>query len=215
MARLALFDLDGTLVDRDTAFATAVAGLCVDLNFGPETETWMRAEFADRANPGDLARMRHIFDLTEPVSELWQAYVTRMAAAVSCRRAVHEGLAGLRAVGWTIGIVTNGRADIQHAKLTATGLAELVDGIAASGDIGVRKPDPRLFELAAERCRAALPTGTMIGDDPARDIGGGHAAGMRTIWLRGRSWPSGVPAPHHTVDDVLDAIAVLLNTRQE
>ena len=41
-------------------------------------------------------------------------------------------------------------------------------------------------------------------------IGGGHVAGLRTIWLRGRPWPAEIPAPHHTVDDVLDAIDILL-----
>ncbi|MEU9647232.1 HAD family hydrolase, partial [Streptomyces sp. NPDC048188] len=43
------------------------------------------------------------------------------------------------------------------------------------------------------------------------DIGGGQRAGLRTIWLRGRSWPDEVPAAHHVVDDVTEAITILLN----
>jgi putative hydrolase of the HAD superfamily len=206
---LALFDLDNTLVHRQRPFATAVADLCRDLGYGSEIETWLRTELADRAGPEDFARMRRAFTLTEPADALWTAYVDRMAAAVACRPAVREGLAGLRAAGWRIGIVTNGSSATQRAKLTATGLAELVDGVAVSDDVDVRKPDPRLFALAAARCGADLRGATMTGDNPAGDIGGGHAAGLRTVWLRGRPWPSHVPPPHHAVDDVLAAMAIL------
>jgi len=51
----------------------------------------------------------------------------------------------------------------------------------------------------------------MVGDNPAGDIGGGHRAGLRTIWLRGRPRPEGLTAAHHDVDDVTDAIAILRN----
>ncbi|MDT0347557.1 HAD family hydrolase [Streptomyces litchfieldiae] len=212
---LALFDLDNTLVDRRRAFPAAVADFCRTLGYGAEIEAWMHAELAARAAPDDLARMRRTFDLSEPAASLWTAYVDRMAAAITCRPAVREALAGLRASGWTLGVVTNGASDIQRAKLRAAGLAELVDGVAVSGDIDARKPDAKLFRLAADRCRADLVGATMTGDDPIGDIGGGHAAGLRTIWLRGRPWPAEITAPHHTVDDVLDAVAILLDTRQE
>ena len=207
---LALFDLDNTLVDRSRACPAAVADFCRALGCGSEIEAWMLAELADRATPDDLARMRLAFGLSESAADLWSTYVDRMAAVVTCRPVVREALAGLRASGWTIGIVTNGASDIQRAKLRATGLAELADGVAVSGDIEVRKPNRALFALAAERCGADLAGAVMTGDNPAGDIGGGHAAGLRTIWLRGRPWPTEIPAPHHTVDDVLDAIDILL-----
>jgi putative hydrolase of the HAD superfamily len=209
--RLALFDLDGTLVDRQSAFSDAVADLCQAHRFGPEAEAWLLTELADRANAADFSRFRQRFTLTKPATELWEAYVDRMAAAVSCRGPVLEGLARLRATGWTVGIVTNGSSDIQRAKLAATGLAELVDGIAVSGDLEIRKPDQRLFELAASRSGARLVAGGwMVGDNPAGDIGGGHQAGLGTIWLRGRQWPDRLPSANHIVDDVTDAITILL-----
>jgi putative hydrolase of the HAD superfamily len=214
--RLALFDLDGTLVDRRSALSDAVADLCRKHGLGPEIEAWLFTELADRADVDDFVRLREEFELSESAAKLWQGYVDQMAAAVSCRPAVLEGLAQLRAVGWAIGIVTNGAADIQRAKLTATGLADLVDGVAVSGDIDVRKPDPRLFHLAAMRCRTQLSPGTwMTGDNPVGDVGGAQQAGLRTIWLRGRPWPDGLPGPHHAVDDVTDAIALLLTDRSE
>ncbi|WP_262371323.1 HAD family hydrolase [Streptomyces sp. WAC01526] len=212
MARLALFDLDGTLVDRHAAFHDAVASLCHAHDFRPEIQDWLLAELADRANAADFARLRETFALIEPAAQLWQEYVDLMADSVTCRPAVLEGLARLRSAAWTVGIATNGASDIQRAKLAAVGISELIDGVAASGDMEIRKPDVRLFELAAFRCGVSLADGGwMIGDNPAGDIGGGHQAGLRTIWLRGRPWPEDLPAAHHVVDDVTDAITILLN----
>ncbi|MFF4983794.1 HAD family hydrolase [Streptomyces sp. NPDC001046] len=208
---LALFDLDNTLVDRRSTYGNAVATLCRRRNFGPAVEQWLLTELVDRANLIDFARLRTAFDLDVSPEALWQEYTTLVAAAVTCRPAVMEGMARLRAASWTIGIVTNGASDIQRAKLTVTGLIDLVDGVAVSGDFEIRKPDPRLFELAAVRCGTTLAKGGwMIGDNPAADIGGGQQANMRTIWLRGRPWPDGLPAAHRVVDEVTDAICILL-----
>jgi putative hydrolase of the HAD superfamily len=211
VSRLALFDLDGTLTDRQSALSDALTCLCRSRALSPDAEQWLRTALADRATVSDFARLREAFGLEASTADLWQEYVDLMAAAVTCRPEVLEGLARLRAAAWTIGVITNGAGDIQRAKLAGTGLASLADGVAASGDLEIRKPDLRLFELAATRCGVSLADGGwMVGDNPAGDVGGGHRAGLRTIWLRGRLWPDGLPAAHHVVDDVTDAIAILL-----
>ncbi|MET9646195.1 HAD family hydrolase [Streptomyces syringium] len=211
MPRLALFDLDNTLVDRRAAFVVSVSGMCEAAGYGPEIEAWMVHELADRAGLQDFARLREAFALEEPAAQLWQTYMDRMAAAVTCRPAVLEGLAQLRSEGWTIGVATNGAPDIQRAKLTAAGISALVHGVAVSGDIEARKPDIRLFELTAARCGTSLSEGGwMTGDQPVGDIEGGRQAGLSTIWLRRQQWPDDLAPPDHTVDDVSDAITFLL-----
>ncbi|MFJ6792028.1 HAD family hydrolase [Streptomyces angustmyceticus] len=216
MHRLALFDLDGTLADRQSALSDALTRLCRSRALSADAERWLRIELADRATVNDFARLRQVFSLEASAADLWQEYVDLMSAAVTCRPEVLEGLARLRADAWKIGIITNGAGDIQRAKLAGTGLASLVDGVAVSGDLEIRKPDLRLFELAAFRCGVSLADGGwMIGDNPAGDIGGGHQAGLCTIWLRGRPWPDGLPAAHHVVGDATEAITILLNETWE
>lgn len=213
VSRLVFFDLDGTLVDRQSAFSDAVAGLCRAHSFTPDIENWLLAKLADRANADDFVRLRDTFDLAVPGIQMWREYVDLMAAAVTCRPEVLTSLTRLRESGWTIGIITNGAGDIQRAKLAKTGLADVVGGVAVSGDLEIRKPNLRLFELGATRCGVSLADGGwMVGDNPAGDIGGGREAGLRTIWLRGRPWPDGLPPADHVVDDVTDAINLLLET---
>ncbi|MFG2841112.1 HAD family hydrolase [Streptomyces zaomyceticus] len=211
MTRLAFFDLDNTLVDRRSALGDALTALCRSRELSPDADQWLRTELVDRATVNDFARLRGTFGLEASAADLWQEYVDLMAATVTCRPDILEGLARLRAAGWTIGVVTNGASDIQRAKLAATGLDCLVDGVAVSGDLEIRKPDRRLFELAASRCGVSLADGGwMVGDNAAGDIGGGHQAGLRTIWLRGCLWPDGLLDAHHVVDDVTEAITILL-----
>ncbi|MFD4543588.1 HAD family hydrolase [Streptomyces bauhiniae] len=212
MSRFVLFDLDGTLADRQSALINAVSGLSRSRVLPLDAERWLRIELADRATANDFARLRDAFGLEASAEDLWQEYVDLMSTAVTCRPEVLEGLARLRQAAWTIGVITNGAGDIQRAKLAGTGLAPLVDGVAVSGDLEIRKPDLKLFELAASRCGVCLADGGwMVGDNPSGDIGGGYGAGLRTIWLRGRPWPDDLPSAHHVVDDVTDAITILLN----
>ncbi|MET9497417.1 HAD family hydrolase [Streptomyces sp. NPDC006552] len=208
---LALFDLDNTLVNRGIAVTEAVTALCNDYGYTSVIRDWLHTRLADRANPADFAQLVTDHGLHDDPGRLWHDYVDRIATAVTCRPGVLDGLAQLRSVGWTIGIVTNGASDIQRAKLTATGITDVVDGIAVSGDLEIRKPDRELFELAAHRCGSELSGGGwMVGDNPAGDIGGGRRAGLRTIWLRGRPWPAGLPQPDHSVNVITEAVALLL-----
>ncbi|WP_307801474.1 HAD family hydrolase [Microbispora triticiradicis] len=121
-----------------------------------------------------------------------------------------DGLAGLRASGWRIAIVTNGTADNQLGKIQQTGLAEAVDAYALLGLEGIRKPDVGLFEIAAKRCGVALAEGGwMIGDNLTADMAGGRAAGLRTTWIDRGTWPGVDHQADYVVTDVLQVIEVL------
>ncbi|MFG2637952.1 hypothetical protein ACGFX8_29690 [Streptomyces sp. NPDC048362] len=82
---LVLFDLDGTLVDRQSALDDAVSTLCRAHAFPPDVEQRLVLELAERANPGDFSRLGAAFDLKAPATQLWQEYVDLMSATVACR----------------------------------------------------------------------------------------------------------------------------------
>ena len=94
-----------------------------------------------------------------------------------------------------LGIITNGFTALQQIRLERTGLRDYFDALVISEEVGVPKPDPRIFdyalELAGNPDRARV---LMVGDTAESDIRGGMNAGLATCWLKahGRVLPEGI-----------------------
>lgn len=211
MTRLALFDLDNTLTDLSGAFSRWAMEFAEEHRLSGDAVAWLVA--ARREGPMDrfFAEARKRFDLAEPADQLWASYRARIPQLVRLFPHTLEHLGTLRAAGWRIGIVTNGMQDNQLAKLQRTGLAEAVDGYCISSAVGLRKPDPRIFHLAAQNCGTQLsPDNWLIGDSPDLDVAGGHNAGMRTLWIsHHRTWPPDQRPPHRVATDLRQAVRIL------
>ncbi|MCX4778699.1 HAD family hydrolase [Streptomyces sp. NBC_01264] len=209
---LALFDLDNTLIDRQGSLEEWAREFCESRVLPVQAEHVIVEALHARAYPADLARLRAVLSLADPVESLWSEYVSGMSARARCLPGLPGALARMRASGWTLGVVTNGAVDIQRAKLEGAGLADLFDGVCASGEVGVRKPDLAVFQAAAERCGTTLAKGGwMVGDNPETDIEGGRAAGLRTAWISaGRQWPTGARSPDLEARTASEAIGLLL-----
>jgi HAD superfamily hydrolase (TIGR01549 family) len=215
--RLALFDLDDTLIDRRTAFAAWAAEFCHDHGFGPQEHALLLAADARHAGPRRpfFTTVRDLLAPAEAVDQLWEQYRGRMPHLVACRSEDLAALTRLRHAGWRLGVVTNGMVDNQSGKIRRTGLDTVVHKWAISDDVGVRKPDPRLFAHAARRCGCDVADGGwMTGDSLQLDVRGGRAAGLATIWLetsdRDADPPHADPAPDHRARCIPEAVAILL-----
>ena len=85
---------------------------------------------------------------------------------------------------YRLGLLTNGTPKVQRYKASAAGLLDYFDEVLVSGDLELRKPDPRLFELLLERLGANTDSTVLVGDRSATDIAGANAAGIRSIQIR-------------------------------
>jgi FMN phosphatase YigB (HAD superfamily) len=201
------FDLDNTLIDRDAAFLAWARWFVGRAGLGVEAVEWLVAH----DNGGFRAR-----------AELFAGFEERFGVAVSvdeydrehplftwAEPAVLDGLARLGAAGWRVAVVTNGSVVQQSAKLSHTGIGAAVDFCCISEAVGVRKPDPEIFAIAAEGAGASLAGGWMVGDHPSYDIAGGRNAGLRTIRV-GHHHEIAEPVADHHVASVLDAFSVIL-----
>lgn len=210
---LALFDLDGTLADRDAGLRAWAVEFCADHGLDPAEADWLvEADGNGRvAKEEFFGRVRERYGLDASFDELFSQYSERQPTLIPVYDAVLDGLELLRSAGWRIGVVTNGYEVVQTNTLVATGIAERVDGWAISGAEGIWKPDVRLFEIAATRAGGKLgDDGWMVGDSTA-DIVGGHAAGLSTIRVgHNRTWPAVEPERTHAVSTPADAIALIL-----
>ncbi len=152
-----LFDLDNTLIDRDGAFRALVRDDSALLAL-------------DAGGHGDRAALLAALGLTQ--EELGRELASRL-------RPDPELLAALAELGSRvpIGIVTNGGSQTQRAKLAASGLGSVVRQVWISGEVGLAKPDPRLFELACNELGVA-PGRTLFVGDHETDRAGAAAAGL-------------------------------------
>ncbi|MGW2831156.1 HAD family hydrolase [Streptomyces sp. NPDC001286] len=211
---LALFDLDNTLIDRSAGLARWARGFVRSRFLPQEAEAAICDRLSERAPPEDFVGLRAALGLSDAPSGLWREYVDGIARSARCFSGVREGLEALRGAGWTIGLATNGAGDVQRAKLAATGLAPLFDGICVSGEVGARKPERHVFEVAAAECGVSLSAGGwMVGDNPETDMDGARAAGLRALWVaHGREWDYGLREPDVMVPSIAEAIEVLQGT---
>ncbi|BFU47663.1 hypothetical protein KRMM14A1004_59000 [Krasilnikovia sp. MM14-A1004] len=213
MQRLALIDLDNTLVDRSAAFGRWAVEFCAEYELPDDALGWLIATDQDGSVPRDwfFGEVKQRFRLAASVDDTWEQYRRRMPDLVSCRREVLASLTLLRDDGWKVAIVTNGQADNQLGKIRRTGLDQHVDAWAVSGELGIRKPRREIFEAATRRCGLDLLSGGWaIGDSPVLDVEGGRAAGLATLWVsRGKDWPTELAPPDRTVRDVVAAVRVL------
>jgi putative hydrolase of the HAD superfamily len=101
----------------------------------------------------------------------------------------------------SLGVVSNFTGSLERVCLEA-GLLPLVGAVVDSARVGVAKPDPEIFRLAARRLGLAPAECAVVGDSFDRDVVPAKAAGMRAVWLRGRS-PR--PCPDASLPDAIAA----------
>ena len=206
MGRLACFDLDNTLIDRDGAFLAWARWWVDRAGLAPVAVDWLVAHdnhgFAPRSEV--FAAFESRFGSRIPVD----AYDREHPLFTWVDQPVLDGLSALRSAGWRVVIITNGTVIQQTAKLEHTGLADAVDDYLISEAVGVRKPGAEIFALAAEATGAPLSHAWMVGDHPVHDIAGAHNAGLRTIHIT-----SDVPAAEadHHVASVVAAFPLILD----
>lgn len=83
-----------------------------------------------------------------------------------------------------MGIITNGFTSLQQTRLERTGLRDHFDLLIISEEVGVAKPDARIFDYAlAQAGNPSRDRVLMVGDTAESDIRGGVNAGLATCWL--------------------------------
>lgn len=100
-----------------------------------------------------------------------------------------------------IAILSNGFLNTQYKKLKAEGIWRYVQRMIISEEIGIQKPDRRLFEYALAETGAALEDAILVGDNPDADIAGAIRAGWKAVYVDRK----GKPLP----DDVVQSPKVL------
>jgi putative hydrolase of the HAD superfamily len=88
---------------------------------------------------------------------------------------------------YRLGVIANQPSHVRRA-MERDGLVSFFEVWGVSDDVGLEKPDPRLFSYAAREAGVDASRAVMVGDRLDYDIRPAHAAGMRAVWmLRGEA----------------------------
>lgn len=116
----------------------------------------------------------------------------------------------LQSRGIRTGLITNGGALSQNLKIDALRLRHRLEVIIISEEVGIAKPDPTIFHLAAKGLGASPSELWYVGDHPVNDILGAAAAGLTPVWLRRSfAWPSDQPEPALQLNQLTDLLSRL------
>lgn len=199
------FDLDDTLYDFAASSMIALRGVYDKYgfdryfrDFGHWADVYHRhnAELWRLYNAARITQARLRFDrFYLPLREAGMAdddnrrlnplldvdYLAMLGATGLLIDGAGEALAHLKARGYVTGVLSNGFKGVQHEKLKSAGIAHLIDIVVLSDDIGVNKPDRRIFDHALRLSGATAAESLMIGDNPDTDIAGALQAGWNAM----------------------------------
>ena len=112
------------------------------------------------------------------------------------------------AAGYRLGVLANQEAWIRDT-MARDGIDRFFDVWAVSGELGVEKPDPGIFEHALQEASVPAPRCAMVGDRLDNDIVAAKRHGMRGVWLlRGE-------APPHPTEEQLARVDASVRTLDE
>jgi len=213
MPGFVFFDVDDTLLDDGHATAAGARAFFAEHRDefpGPADEfvrLWatVTARHIDRWHRGECshleqrhARLRDVWRkgaLSDAEADrIFAGYLRHYLANV---RLFPDALPCIESLaGMPVGVITNGDSELQRAKLRSVGLLDRFQPVFVSGDIGVDKPDPRIFREAARLAGLAPEECIYVGDRLESDALGAGRAGMRGVWLdragRAEATPHGI-----------------------
>ena len=215
---LALFDLDGTLVDSAPDIADAVDIALAACGRAPIGEKVVRGLIGHGAvrlmhraltgrDDGEAEPSLH----AEAYQHFVDAYQPRVFKRTRLFPGVEEVLAALAAAGWALGCVTNKPARFTVPLLAAAGIAERF-AVTLSGDsLPTSKPAPEPILHAATAVGVALSAVVMIGDS-VTDLRAAHNAGVRAVCVS-FGYHGGVDlaaeGAHAIIDDIRELLPLL------
>ena len=176
---LAIFDLDGTLVDSQRDIADAGNAARLALGLPPLAAETVQGMIGDGANKliERLTPTAAADDRVRAMAAFRADYATRLTTCTKPYPGIQDLLRALRSLGWQIAVATNKPAVFAQPIVERLGLH--VD--ALRGGEGPKKPDPHMVFEIMESLSAQPSTSWMIGDHHT-DLAAARRAGIRSIW---------------------------------
>ncbi|UFU00679.1 HAD family hydrolase [Radiobacillus kanasensis] len=216
MNKAILFDLDGTLLDREKSVRHFVDDQFNRLkpSFGHVRKSAYVHSFLKLDDRGYVwkdkvyQQMVEEFDITMITwQELLEDYVTNFYKSCIPFPNLIETLDQLACYGYKMGIITNGKDPFQMNNIRALHIENYLDTILISEKEKLKKPDPLLFQRGLKQLGVQASEAFFVGDHPKNDIEAAHKVGMQTIWKR--TDYENVPKADFIIDDLHEILDII------
>ena len=194
------------------AHAPATARLARDPDTARRARQQVLADLAGQTHDLGLIRRQMIRQLLDWAGEPPRLAEPAFEVFFAARQQVSlfdDALPALQRLGarYPLVALSNGNADVQ-----LIGIGQHFHAAISAAQVGVAKPDPRIFAAAAQAAGVPADAVLHIGDDAALDAAGALGAGMQAAWINrtGAAWPAEhEQAPHAAVIDLMSLCRML------
>lgn len=213
MIRVVLFDLGSTLIYFDASWLEVIprATLALSDTLRKQGLNLPREEFANRFQQRmfeyyqqretefiEYTTQRILQDLLSE-SGIWNVSPDLLRRALDdfyattqahwrVEEDAHPTLTSLLEQGYRLGLISNASDALDvHRLVNKANLRNYFEQILISAEVGLRKPHPRIFQLALDFFQIKPAEAAMVGDTLGADILGANQIGMRSIWITRRA----------------------------
>lgn len=141
-----------------------------------QEEPWIQAALREIGVPADIRAL-----LAPQILGHYRLTFKALLEADPRREEIHATLEELRGRGKHLAVLSNDRTFTPQSTLKWLGVIDLFDHFLTSEEIGIEKPDPRVFSVASERFGKPIADIIYVGDDPIRDVQCAHQAGAKAV----------------------------------
>ena len=122
-------------------------------------------------------------DVPEWTNDMADSYTTEREEIVQPFLGAIEALSQLRHQSKHLALITNGQSENQRRKINRFNLAPFFDYILIEGELGIGKPDERVYHHILKQFEVAAASAWMVGDNLEWDVAAPQRVGMQGIWL--------------------------------
>ncbi|QTM98813.1 HAD-IA family hydrolase [Sediminibacillus dalangtanensis] len=193
MIQAVLFDLDGTMLDRERSIRLFIQGQYDRMeNYLRDVDKTDFIEAFLKLDAGGYVWKDRVYQqLVSKFSirsvswqELLDDYISQFRHSCIPFPNLKVVLETLRYKRLKLGVITNGRYPFQLDAIKALGIERYFDLLLISEKEGIGKPDPAIFHRASKQLNVPLDKCLFVGDHPEKDMEAAGKAGMVTVWKK-------------------------------
>ncbi|MEK5216045.1 HAD family hydrolase [Psychrobacillus sp. FSL H8-0487] len=218
MIKAVLFDLDGTLLNRDESLK-----LFADKQYdrfshliGPITKDVYTARLIQLDSRGYVWKDKVYSQLAEEFGitkitwqELLEDYLSEFKYCCVPFDNLLLMLEKLKERKMLIGMITNGFGQFQMDNIMALGIEDYFQTILISEWEDVKKPDPQIFLRVADKLGLQPNECVFIGDHPDNDMRAAKHVGMKGIWKKDMQWKDVDVQAEYVVDNLMEIPTII------